>query len=100
MAAVCDDTSWCTRIAAAIASPTRYTGVSADSGSWNTIEMPAPRMRDISLSLRPSSSRPRKRTEPVTFAFVGSRPIAASEDTDLPEPDSPTIASVSPRRTW
>src|SRR5690606_33286514 len=31
---------------------------------------------------------------------LGTRPITASEVTLLPEPDSPTIASVSPASTW
>ena len=39
---------------------------------------------------------PLNRIEPVTTALDGSRPITASELTDLPEPDSPTMASVSP----
>src|SRR5262249_3165183 len=38
-------------------------------------------------------------TSPVTSAFDGSRPITAAELTLLPEPDSPTIASVSPGAT-
>jgi hypothetical protein len=33
---------------------------------------------------------------PVTRAVSGSSPIAARDDTDLPEPDSPTTASTSP----
>ena len=35
----------------------------------------------------------------VTVAVGGSRPITASIATDLPEPDSPTIASTSPAST-
>ena len=33
-------------------------------------------------------------TDPVTLAVRGSRPITASDVTDLPEPDSPTTAST------
>src|SRR5690554_1948960 len=36
---------------------------------------------------------------PLTAALPGSRPMAPSADTDLPEPDSPTRARVSPRFT-
>jgi len=61
--------------------------------------MSEPRRRDISLSLRPTSSSPRNRMEPDTCAELGSRPITASDDTDLPEPDSPTMPRNSPSRT-
>jgi hypothetical protein len=54
---------------------------------------------DSSRSERPSSSSPLKRTEPLIVACGGSNPITASEETDLPDPDSPTIPSTSPRRT-
>ena len=36
---------------------------------------------------------------PVTRAFLGSRPRSAIELTDLPEPDSPTMARTSPAWT-
>ena len=58
--------------------------------------MRAPRMRDISASAMPSSSVPPSRTEPDTAAYSGSRPITAIAAADLPEPDSPTIATTSP----
>ncbi len=45
------------------------------------------------------SSRPRRLTLPRTRAFEGSRPKIAIEETLLPEPDSPTIASTSPGST-
>src|SRR5882757_3088785 len=32
--------------------------------------------------------------EPVTLAVLGSRPMIAIDDTDLPEPDSPTMPST------
>ena len=37
--------------------------------------------------------------EPVIVALQGSRPMTASDDTDLPEPDSPTMPRTSPGRT-
>lgn len=58
-----------------------------------------PRSVDSSLSPMPSNSRPCNRMEPVTRACSGSRPITASDATDLPEPDSPTMASTSPSET-
>ena len=47
----------------------------------------------------PISSWPRILTEPVILAEAGSRPIAARNVTDFPEPLSPTIPSNSPSRT-
>jgi hypothetical protein len=34
---------------------------------------------------------------PVTFAVEGSRPMSDITVIDLPQPDSPTMPSVSPR---
>ncbi len=56
----------------------------------------SPRSFDSDSSLRPSSSSPCRVIDPVIFAVAGCRPITASEVTDLPEPDSPTMASDSP----
>ena len=43
---------------------------------------------------------PSKRTVPEMRALRARvRPITVSEETDLPEPDSPTIPSVCPRST-
>ena len=77
-------------------SPTVKTGVSADSGSWKTIAISLPRIRGHLRVVDPSSSCAVQRIEPVTVAFAGSRPITASEVTDLPDPDSPTMPSVRP----
>ncbi len=46
----------------------------------------------------PSSSSPCSLMDPSTRAPLASRPMMASEVTDLPEPDSPTMAMVSPAR--
>jgi hypothetical protein len=54
---------------------------------------------DLEDGVVPSNSSPWKRTEPVILAFLGSSPMTAIEVTDLPDPDSPTMPSVSPRRT-
>ena len=58
--------------------------------------MPLPRILDICASDLPSSSSPANFTEPVTLAYSGSSPITASEVTDLPDPDSPTMPRVRP----
>src|SRR3954471_3492363 len=56
-------------------------------------------MRLSAASSRPRSSSPRYLTEPSALPFAASRPIAASMVWLLPEPDSPTTATVSQRRT-
>ena len=93
----CDlDMSLWARIASEICHPTEYTGFNDVMGSWKIIAMPLP-LTGISLfSLRPNSSVSLKRTEPVTRAFLGRRPMVAIAVTDLPDPDSPTMPRTSP----
>ncbi len=81
-----------------ICSPIRSTGLSDVIGSWKIMAISRPRMRRISSSESCSSSRPSKRTDPLGMRAVpgGSSCMMASADTDLPEPDSPTIATISP----
>ncbi len=89
---------WCSRYASAIWSPMVKYGCREVSASWKIIAIRRPRSLRTVSSGAPSSSAPSKRTEPVTSA-PRCRPITASEVTDLPEPDSPTIPSVRPRST-
>ncbi len=84
--------------ASAICLPIVCTGLSADSGSWNTIAMSLPRYFDISLSFRSSKLTPLYEMEPVIDALSASRPIIDNDITVLPEPDSPTMPSTSPAR--
>ena len=80
-----------------ICRPILSTGLSEVIGSWKIMAISRPRMRRISSSESPSSSRPPKRIEPRVRAVpAGSSCMTASADTDLPEPDSPTIATISP----
>ncbi|MNY51051.1 hypothetical protein D3C86_1866110 [compost metagenome] len=66
------------------------------TGSWKIIEISLPMIFLRSADDMPSRSRPLNvNLSAVTFAVHGRRPMAASIDTDLPEPDSPTIASTS-----
>src|SRR5579862_4471161 len=58
--------------------------------------MPLPLTGISRFSLSPSNSVSLKRTEPVTRAFLGSRPMVAMAVTDLPDPDSPTMPRTSP----
>ena len=91
--------SKCARSASMIWNPTVYTGLSAVIGSWKITAISLPRTSRSSRSGMPRSSRPSSLIEPLTFAFAGSSPSSAIELELLPEPDSPTIASTSPRRT-
>ena len=59
-------------------------------------ELVAAQPRHAPRRSRPSSSSPCSLIDPVILAVAGCRPMIASEVTDLPEPDSPTIAMVSP----
>jgi hypothetical protein len=69
-------------------------------GSWKTIAIWRPRTSSSSRRLSRVSSRPSKRTEPpTTRPFFGSSPMIESAVTDLPQPDSPTIASDAPSST-
>ena len=58
-----------------------------------------PRNRDMASSGSPISSLPCNRTEPRTSAYSGSSDTTAIAAVDLPEPDSPTIATTSPAST-
>ncbi len=92
--------SLCMLSTSMICSPTRSTGFSAVIGSWKIIAMRRARnwriwawlalviSKSSSVMLPPCTSR----------ADFGSSPMAASEVTDLPEPDSPTKQCVSPAR--
>ena len=77
------------------------TGLSEVIGSWKIIEMSLPRTARISASPSAMRSRPASVTEPLTTrpGGLGTSRINDSEVIVLPQPDSPTIASVSPAWT-
>ena len=80
--------------------PTVKQGFSDDIGSWKIIARSLPAMRRrwagvIVIRSAPSNAM----RSAVTLAVNGSSPITASIATDLPEPDSPTIASTPSRST-
>src|SRR5215472_2551879 len=63
--------------------------------------MSLPRMARISVSQSFRRSLPRNRIAPeILPGGSGISRISDIEVTDLPQPDSPTIASVSPSSTW
>src|ERR1700753_1375709 len=75
-------------------------GSSEVSGSWKIIAISLPRIRRISSSLSPTSSRSLSLIEPPTMDPPGgSSPMMDSPVMDLPQPDSPTMPRVSPAST-
>src|SRR5215217_1274077 len=92
--------SWM-RTDSAIWWPIVSTGLRLVIGSWKIIAMRLPRIARISLSSRPRRSRPSKATLPRTVRprRGGRRRMIDSAVTLLPQPDSPTIPSVSPAPT-
>ena len=97
---------WCKRIDSPIWSPTVKTGFSEVIGSWKIIAISAPRMSRIvaasaaARSIRVPSRRAKSiRPEVIRPPPCSTRRITDSAVTDLPEPDSPTMATVSPRPT-
>jgi hypothetical protein len=89
-------TARCARTASAIWAPIRIVGFSDRVGSWNTMATLVPRCWRSCSSVSPISSVPANLAEPVTAAASGSRPMTARQLTVLPDPDSPTMASVWP----
>jgi hypothetical protein len=81
--------------------PIVNTGLSDVIGSWKIIATSLPRKSRISFFFSLSRSRPLNIAVPLTIrpGGCGIRPSRASVDTLLPEPDSPTIPSVSPAYT-
>ena len=66
-------------------------------GSWGTRPMPDPRRATHSLVDRLVMSCPsNSMVPPATLPVPGSRPMTAAAVVDLPEPDSPTMATVWP----
>ena len=96
----CETFSWA-RICSTIWSPTRYTGSSELIGSWNTIAIPAPRIRCSCLGRRADQLGAVERRGPLELRVERreSSPSSVIAVTDLPEPDSPTIATTSPGST-
>lgn len=87
----------CSRSTSPIWAPTVNTGFSEDIGSWKIIAISLPHMARRWAAGRCSTSRPSNSTLPwrsIRVVCGGSKPMTASELTDLPLPDSPTRATV------
>jgi hypothetical protein len=79
--------------------PTVCTGFSAVSGSWKIMAISLPRTPRRCSSVIVSRSLPFHKISPSATSRVGCRPRIDMAVTDFPEPDSPTMASTSPRAT-
>ena len=87
----------CRRSTSAIWNPIFSTGFRLVIGSWKIMPISPPRTSRIASSSRVSRSRPDRRTEPSMRLVPSCRSrMIDSAVTDLPEPDSPTMATVSP----
>ncbi len=87
------------RSGSVICLPIFITGFSDVIGSWKTIAMSLPQKRRILLSGRFKISWPAYFTLPLRITLrLGSRLMIERLSTVLPEPDSPTMPSVLPRR--
>ena len=84
----------CSRNASAIWPPTVSTGLSDVIGSWKTTAISRPRSRRSASRGKRKSSRPSKRTLPLTRARRGKSCSIARESMVLPDPDSPTMPSA------
>ena len=85
------------RTASATVVPTRRVGLRPTIGSWGTRPMTDPRMARGGARTRRATSSPSTSIRPaVTCALVGSSPMIALAAVVLPDPDSPTRATVSP----
>ena len=75
-----------------------WRGLSETIGSWNTMPMPAPRISRIFAGSALTRSVPLKRIRLSGVAMKGGgrRPSTERAAMVLPEPDSPTSASISP----
>src|SRR6266851_4254 len=81
-----------------ICRPIGRIGLSAARGFWKIIASSRPRISCSVFSLAARRSSPPKRMRPaVTRAAASRMPMMAKAVTDFPEPDSPTMPSVSPR---
>ena len=82
---------WCTRSSSCSMPPTVSRGFSDEYGSWKTIWIRRWSAREPAgrAATRPSSL--------ISPASSGRSPVSARASVDLPEPDSPTRASASPR---
>ena len=89
---------WWTWSVSAIWSPMVMVGFNDVMGSWNTIPTRRPRMSLPSIFFSAMTSTPSSMAVPLVIrpGGIGINPMMLCTVTDLPQPDSPTMASVLP----
>ena len=93
-------TMWWVCSTSAISAPTVRSGSRETSASCSTMPICPPRTRRQSVSLKDRASRPPMSSRSAeTRPFGPSSPRRVRAVTDLPDPDSPTIATHCPGRT-
>ena len=95
LASLRESRSW-TWSTSATCRPTVSTGFSELIGSWKMYAMSRPRAARRALAGARRSSCPCSRTEPSILALRGSSPARLIDVTLLPQPDSPTMPTISP----
>ena len=91
----------CSMTASAICLPTVIVGFSDDSGSWKIMPISLPRILRMSSAENELISCPdRVMLPPAMCPPLGSSCMIDSAVIVLPQPDSPTMPSVSPVSTW
>ena len=95
------DSLWWSRIASTIWSPTVKTGLREVIGSWKIMEIWSPRILRIRSAAAPEGPAPRAGSRLPSIRPGGSGTSRRMERavTLLPQPDSPTMPSVSPSCT-
>ena len=86
----------CCRSVSPTCNPTVRAGLREVCGSWNIMEICPPRISRICRFDSASRSPPLNRMAPLTMADFGNKRVKLSAVTDLPLPDSPSRARVSP----
>ena len=95
------DTSRCRTTASAICLPTDMVGFREVDGSWKIMPISLPRILRMLSSESVVSSRPFSLMLPPTIEPpVGSSFMIDNAVIVLPQPDSPTMPTVSPGWTW
>ena len=94
------ESSLCILSASSTCHPIFLTGLRLVMGSWNTTEMSFPCIfLKCDLSTLSSSTSSNMMLPLFFMSFLERSPAMASADMDLPEPDSPTIPTISPGLT-
>jgi hypothetical protein len=91
------DMPWCSTSVSAICRPMVSTGLSEVIGSWKIIEISLPRIAHLAARRAQQVAAVERMRPGDAPGGIGIRRRIDMAVTLLPQPDSPTMASVSPR---